>query len=360
MTAREPMVSRRGVLAGLTATAALAAAGGWRGANRREPLIVSAVQPHAGGYAVVAVGLDGRLRWQQPLPARGHDVVGSPDRRHLAVFQRRPGRAVWLLDPATGAHRQTLDLPAHHQFNGHGVFTADGRQLLTTETAFDPDSGQPGGVIGRYDTHTGQRLGQWATGALDPHQCAWCGDDLVVAHGGYVEAPDGDTPKRLDPARPPELTWLHARSGQPRRRDRLADPALSIRHLDVAGRSVLVGFQHDAPEQAPDAPLMGQAGPGQSLTALDAPPDGWRRFNGYIGSVAVTDHHIVATSPRGATLGLWHGDGRFAQAIGAADVCGAATANGQWIASTGAGALAMGSGVLARLDMAFDNHLAVI
>ena len=331
----------------------------WQQSRLQAPRWVSAVRKPTGQYAVVALAADGRLIWEFGLPHRGHSVVPSPDGQLLAAFPRRPGQTIWLLDSTDGRLLRTLQAGPGRQMNGHGVFSADGRSLLVTETVFGETTH---GEIAVYDVRSGALTRRFASGGLDPHQCLWCGGLLAVAHGGYIEFPNRSKPKQLDPLRPPNLAWLDASSGQLRRADVLADPGLSIRHLAADGEAVFAGFQHDDGPAA-RASLLGYATPAQPLQPMTADATTWAAFNGYVGSVALdaTGLQVIATSPKGGVLGIW--DRRnlaFAGLRRLADVCGVAADEQGWVASSGFGVVMNAAAEVVRTDYAFDNHLAVI
>lgn len=352
-------ITRRGLLGGGAALAATVGGLLWLPQASARSCLISCVRRPDGRHAAVAVNLQGHTLWAFELPGRGHDVELSPDQQRVAVFPRRPGQQVWILDTADGRLLQTLHAPSRHQFNGHGVFSPDGQWLYVVETGY----GQAvQGQVAVYDSRSGQRLQAWDSAGLDPHQCGWCDGVLVVANGGYIEPEQGDAPKVLDPSRPPNLAWLDPSNGKLLRRDLLADPELSIRHLDVAQGQVFVGFQHHQGATA-QAPLMGMASLQQPLRPLAEPAMGWKVFQGYIGSVAVAAEPglVVATSPRGNAVGLWDvRDGAAQSLVPAADVCGAGSHQGQWISTTGHGQLLIDGQAVAHCDYAFDNHLALL
>lgn len=358
--AAKRLVHRRTVLSGL-ASAGLLAAVGWVGVSPRSkrPALVSAVRKSSGDYAVVALAGTGQMIWEFALPRRGHSVAPSPDGQYVAVFPRRPGQTIWLLETSNGRLVRTVDAHAGRQMNGHGVYSADGRTLYVTETVFGP---MTTGEVTAYDVATGAIVNRFESGGLDPHQCVWCGDQLVIAHGGYIEYQDAARDKVLDSQRPPNLAWVDASTGRLQRADRLADPGLSIRHLAADEQGVFAGFQHDDGATA-NAPLMGYASSDQPLEPLEAPESTWSSFSGYVGSVAIDSvtEQVVATSPRGGVLGLWSRDTCAFRAIHRiADVCGAGVGEDGWIATTGFGVVTQAGETAYRTDYAFDNHLAAL
>ena len=353
-------LSRRRVLQGLAA-AGFVATGGLvtLRASAQAPRVVSAVRRSDGGYAVVALDTTGALVWEFPLPHRGHSVTPSPNGQVIAAFPRRPGQTVWLLSARTGELIRSVDAGPNRQMNGHGVFSDDGRRLYVTETVFGAVTS---GEVTVYDLDTGSAVRRFASGGLDPHQCVWCGDHLVVAHGGYIEFQDKAQPKVLDPTRPPNLAWLNAGTGAVMRRDQLDDPKLSIRHLAADRNGVFAGFQHDD-GPASSAPLLGYATPASPLAAVPAGEVLWSRFKGYVGSVAIAADHdeVVATSPKGGVLGVGgRQDVQLRELREISDVCGAGATDDGWIATTGFGVIAGEATAVQRADYAFDNHLAVI
>lgn len=84
----------------------------------------------------------------------------------------------------------------------------------------------------------------------------------------------------------------------------------------------------------------------------------------YVGSVAAdaSGSRIAMTSPRGGTMVLWDAErGSILEQRNMADVCGIAPAGTDFLASTGAGQVALGtSGAEYSTEEAWDNHIATI
>lgn len=322
----------------------------------------------------VLCGLDGTLKplFEQPLPARAHDIARHPKRSEAVVFARRPGRFALVFDPATGSLLARFEPKPDRHFYGHGVFTPDGRLLLATENDFE----NARGVIGIYDRQSGyQRIGEFSSGGVGPHDLGWVGNGrtLIVANGGIETHPEMARRKLNLNTMAPNLSVFDRPGEAPARTLRLSDDhyKLSIRHLAISsdGR-VIVAMQNQDPGRPTD-PLLAVGATDGALKPLEATPRAWGRMRGYCGDVSLdaSERFVAASSPRGGVVQLWSLETlQLISVIEEPDVCGLArTAHpGQVLASSGnatlqvIGAEPVGSANLTdqKQKRAWDNHIA--
>ena len=94
--------------------------------------------------------------------------------------------------------------PDRHFF-GHGVFSADGKLLYTTENDYDGARG----VIGVRDATDGyQQIGEFPAHGMEPHDIQLLADGrtMVIANGGIRTHPD--SARRAEPSRHAALARL--------------------------------------------------------------------------------------------------------------------------------------------------------
>ena len=356
------MIPRRFFLAALLAAGA-APRLGWAAAG--DPSFLAAALEPDGGFALYGLDAHGASTFRAPLPARGHAGAAHPVRAEAVAFARRPGPFALVLDCARGEVLRRLTPPEGRQFNGHGVFSADGAALFTSEQRSDDSEG----VVGVWDVEAGYaRRDEFPSGGIGPHDLRLTPDGatLVVANGGIATDPT-DRRKLNIPTMRPNLTYL-ALSGSIR--DRLELEAdlrkNSIRHLAVRADG-LVGFAmqwEGEPGAAP--PLLGLHRQGAAPVLAEAPLADERAMRGYAGSVAFSGDggEIAITSPRGGRAHRFSADGAFLGAVSRADVCGLAPLDGGYLASDGLGGLirigADGPTPLGRMNCAWDNHIVAL
>lgn len=356
------MIHRRGFLASLLAAGA-APRLGWAAVG--NPSYLAAAREPDGRFALYGLDANGVSTFRVPLPARGHAGAGHPSLAEAVAFARRPGRFALVLDCARGEVLHRLTPPDGRQFNGHGVFSADGAALFTSEQRSDTSEG----IIGVWDPARGYtRYDEFPSGGIGPHDLRLMpgGETLVVANGGIATDPADRRKLNLATMRP-NLTYL-ALSGSVRARIEL-DIGLrrnSIRHLAVR-RDGLVGFAmqwEGAQGAAP--PLLGLHRMGDSPVLAQAPLADERAMQGYAGSIAFSGdgNEIAITSPRGGRLHRFSVAGAFLGATSRADVCGLAPMGHGYLASDGLGGLisvgATGATPLARDNCAWDNHIVAL
>lgn len=350
------MATRRAFLAGLAAAGLPRLA--WADAGNPSYLAAGKV-----GEDYVLHGLSdaGASLFHLPLPARGHAAAAHPTRAEAVAFARRPGTYALVLDCALGLVRHRLSPPEGRQFNGHGVFTADGRLLMTSEVVAEGSAGR----IGLWETQRYTRIGEWASGGIGPHDLRLMADGRIVVANGGIETDPSDRTKLNLPTMRPNLTLL-SQSGVIL--DQLELPDLrqnSMRHLALAGDRVAFAMQWEG-DLAEAVPLLGVWTPGKPPTLADLPLEAADAMQGYAGSIAISrDGRVIAlTSSKGGAVVVYDGEGAHLATHHRADLSGAAPRQTDVMLSDGQGALwacdATGLTSLAHADVAWDNHLVAL
>ncbi|WP_107852681.1 DUF1513 domain-containing protein [Oceanimonas marisflavi] len=356
-------MQRRQFLKGLSAAGVLCSLGlaGCALPARRRGYLVGGGRRDGGRYVVQALNLDGSLRYELPLPARGHGMAAHPTRPLAVCHARRPGSYLALFNHEQGRLLQVREVDPERHYYGHGVFSADGRRLYTTEGVRATSEG----IIGVYALE-GERLtkvNEFTGFGLGPHEIRRLPDgNLVVGVGGVHT--QGREPLNLNTMQP-SLTYLDARNGRILEQRGLADRHLSIRHLAVtADGEVFTGQQYRGnPDDYP--PLIVRHRRGRKLIPLGGEPLDWARFNHYIASIAVTDDYIAATSPPGNCYGLWHRhSGELIRIAPLPDASGASADQDQIWLGSGQGGIsqlnANGEETRFYSPWQWDNHWSLI
>ncbi|WP_413885052.1 DUF1513 domain-containing protein [Tateyamaria sp.] len=327
-----------------------------------SPSYLSAAARPDGAFVLCGINADLSIAFEQPLPARGHAAAAHPTRPEAVAFARRPGTFAMVIDCITGVQKAQLSAPSGRHFYGHGVYSADGNLLFTTEN--DYEAGQ--GRIGVWDVGRGYvRTNDWASGGIGPHDIQRLPgtDILVVANGGIDTHPASGRTKLNIPTMRANLAYVDNGS--------VLETALlpedmqksSIRHLAIGpDNTVIFGMQWEGQGQ-PDA-LVGTHRRGRGTAFLSAPSAAIRDMNGYIGSVAVSidGRAIAATSPRGGVLQMYDATTAALQsAIHFEDVCGVAQQGTGFSVTSGTGVLRTVSAGQQKGErttlLAWDNHL---
>jgi len=316
----------------------------WARANSQAPVrFYSARADHRGRYYLTALDASGRLLLDVPLPGRGHGLAVHPLRKEVAVFARRPGRFLMVIDIDSGRVVHQVESAVDRHFFGHGVFSRDGRWLYTTEN----DLGNDRGVIGVRDTEDGYRLvAELPSHGIGPHELKLTrnGRMLVVANGGILTRPEtGRTKLNLD-SMSPSLAYIDPESGN--LRDELKLPKHlhknSIRHLAINDDdTICIGMQFQGSSQE-RPPLVGLQRPGEAIRLLAAPAQVLDRMHNYCGSVTVdsTGQVFAISSPRGNLVTFWSAkEGAYLGHTDVTDGCGIAATGqaGEYFISSGKG-----------------------
>lgn len=355
------MPNRRAFLAGLLAAQSYALPS-W--ADVGSPNFISAAKRLDGTYALFGLSERGIPLFEIPLPGRGHAAAAHPNQPHVVAFARRPGTFALAIDCMTGKEMTRLTAPKGRHFYGHGVFSADGARLYTTENDYENAEG----VIGVWDVQNGfRRIGEFSSGGVGPHEMRLMpnGGSLVVANGGLETHPASGRTKLNIPTMQPSLSYLsldgalleQVEAPQDMRRS-------SMRHLAVrADGLVAIGCQWQGPKGAAQliyTHMRGEKLRGRLPLTMSAD------LHGYIGSIAFSDDGttIAATSPRGNQVLLLDVESSDIQSIAQSDVSGVAPAPFGLALTSGEGHLMRARAgqvsTLHRAAVQWDNHLVAI
>lgn len=352
------MTTRRHFLAGAAALAALPRLG-W--AEAGSPIYLAAAKGTDGRYAVHGLDARGTSLFALPLPGRGHAAAAHPTRPLAVAFARRPGHFALVLDAVTGAETARLTPPEGRQFNGHGVFDAEGSRLMTSEVVAETSEGR----IGLWDTADWRRIGEWPTGGIGPHDLKRLADGtLVIANGGIQTDPEDRSKLNLDTMQP-NLTYLAADGtmlDQMRLTPDLAQN--SIRHLALLPDGTVAFAMQWEGDPAEPVPLLGLHRRGSDAVLAIVPETESFTMQGYAGSIAQASGRIAITSPRGGAVMVFDTDGGWLATHRRADVCGVAADGADFIITDGAGGIGrIGPDGLRMLRGGadhWDNHLIAI
>lgn len=241
------------------------------------------------------------------VPTRAHGMTPMADGSVLFA-SRRPGD--WLLRLRPDQSAQWHWIEDDRAFNGHVIASHDQRHIYTTET----DLADSQGLIGVRDAHTLEKIDEWRTGGMDPHQLLLDADgSLVVANGGIPTQPE--TGRR-------KLRLAHMDSSIARLRPdeqgriagqwKLTDPRLSLRHLAWGGPvawnpqrrwlGIALQAEHTDLEQRRQAPVLALFD-GQHLQAPSLPEGAI--WEGYGGDISSDGSRFAVSCPRADTLSWW-------------------------------------------------------
>ncbi|RYX88790.1 MAG: DUF1513 domain-containing protein [Comamonadaceae bacterium] len=287
-------------------------------ADARGPQFAAAWESAAGyQVGILAAGASALdVRSALDVPTRAHGVLVERSGTVLAVA-RRPGD--WLLrwKPEAGRGAKALQwswADPDRVFNGHVIASADGKLLYTTET--DLETGQ--GLIGVRNAATLEKIAQWPTGGMDPHELLLDADgSLVVANGGIPAMPETGRIKihldRMDAS----LVRMDTKKGALLGQWRLADKRLSMRHMawgpvdTTTGRRLLglaLQGEHDDPALKANAPVFARFD-GRELH-VHAAPEG-QALSGYGGDVTWAAGGFAVSCPRSNGVARWRADGQW-------------------------------------------------
>ncbi|MCT4557832.1 MAG: DUF1513 domain-containing protein [Pelagimonas sp.] len=333
-------------------------------ADLGNPDYVSAARAPDGRHLLCGLSDLGEITFQVNLPARGHAAAPHPRLPHVVAFARRPGLFAYVVDCRDGRVIAKLDSPEGRHFYGHGVFSADGTRLYTTENDYENGIG----VVGVWDAQNRyRRIDEFPSGGVGPHDIKRHKNGLVVANGGIETHPDTGRSKLNIPLMRPNLCHMHVDGTQINvvtleqglRRN-------SIRHLACASDTVAFAMQWEGdPSQTP--PLLGLLQGGKDVRLLQPKDDITRRMRNYAGSIALSrdDQQVAITSPRGGLCQVFDiAQGTLEHQHALTDVCGVAPRAQGFLLTSGEGTvvgLRKSFETFNRsYDLRWDNHLVLV
>ncbi|MDX2156190.1 MAG: DUF1513 domain-containing protein [Hyphomicrobiaceae bacterium] len=376
------MIDRRNFLGASSGLAASLLLPGHALAIGTEPsmLYASACKDAQGRFAALLFDADtGREVAGVVLPARGHDIAprpGSEGRlgRELVAFARRPGNFAVVFGDTSGASPLWFTSRPDRYFYGHGVFSADGRLLFTSENDFEAGVGR----IGVRDASGGyKQIGELPAGGIGSHDLALLSDrrTLVVANGGIKTHPATPRLELNLSSMEPSLTYIDSETGDVMEKHTVPPELhqLSIRHLAVGkGDTVIFGCQYRGPGWQTQQ-IVGRHRRGRPIELLTLPDKVGLAMRNYVASLTAdpAGDTVVVAAPRGGlAVVLEVATGRLLGSYTMDSVFGVAPrAGGGFVLTSGNGQLATARPIAAgtpieprlqALAKAWDNHLVAV
>ena len=344
-----------------------------QGAFSQAHLYYSARADFDGRYYVTAFDQEGKQHFKTLLPERGHAIIVNPKLKHLAAVARRPGTYLTVVDARSGEELYEVESQFNQHFYGHGVYTADGRWLLTSENNIETGQGI---IVIRDALQAYKAVRHFPSYGIEPHEIRLLSDGktLVVANGGILTRPETGRRKLNIETMSPSLAYIDINSGQLLEQHVL--PAHlhknSIRHLDVCvDDQVCFAMQYQgAANTLP--PLIGLHRRGENIQLLNAPPAVQQQMRNYCGSAVVerSGRWFAVSAPKGDIVTIWSTDGQYITHVDITDGCGLAPGEhaGEFILSSGAGGVFNYSLTtkqlkplteVAKLQTRWDNHISI-
>ena len=241
------------------------------------------------------------------LPDRAHQLAPSPVTRECVAIGRRPSRTCVVFGPDRKPHWFHARKDRH--FQGHGVFSPEGRLFYTTENDYEGERG----VIGVRDATNGyKQIGELSSHGIGAHEMAITdnGKTLVIANGGILTHPDAGRQKLNLEMMEPLLVYVDAKTGALIEEQSLSYELhqLSIRHFSIApDGTVVLGMQQNG-RKSDHPPLIGFHIRGKDIELVSAPGKMQRAMRSYVGSVAIdrSGKFACATCPRGNIVTFWN------------------------------------------------------
>lgn len=309
------------------------------GSPGTRQLLISATSD-ADTHWLLVTDEEGHTRLRYPLPSRAHHVELHPQHPWVAVAARRPGDYIEVVDYRDGRQIKRIGVDEGYLFNGHQVFSADGRWLVSTEERARDSAGQ---VVIRDVEQNFAIVGRYPTRGIGPHELLLHQGELIVANGG-IRTHDREK-LNLD-SMEPSLAYIDFSSG--RLNEQVFMPKehfqLSIRHMDLTSTGALALAMQYQGDISDSKPLVALHRRGQPLQLMSAPDAINRQMKQYCGSIRLDSSGQIAavSSPKGHIITFWDVEqARFLTAMRCRDGCGLSATDrpGEFLASSGLGHL---------------------
>ena len=270
--------------------------------------LFSAATDNQNKHWLLITSTTGELINKLPLPSRAHQIIKHPFLPLLCVVARRPGRYLLVVHSKTGALIKNVSPSRGHHFYGHGLFSRDGKYLVTSENHMDSGEGR---ITVRNTFSDFEIANQFSSQGIGPHELKLLtdGQTLVVANGGIKTHPAKGREKLNINSMRPTLTYLNLQTGQLLEQASLPPDLhqLSIRHIDVNSQDqVIIAMQYQG-DKTDQFALVASHQRGASIRLMVAPSSTLSRMNQYCGSVCFdsSGKYALVTSPKGDLITLW-------------------------------------------------------
>ncbi|WP_022962610.1 DUF1513 domain-containing protein [Halopseudomonas pelagia] len=356
-------------LAGLVLTSPLVGCAVLPAGNQPQRFL-SAVDTVDGRHFIMLADNQGRILASVPVAERCHGGCIRPGSTQVAVFARRPGRALYILDSQDGTLQHQLSSGEQHHFYGHGVFSQDGQYLYATANHFSDGQGH----IRVYDAQQQYRwIADFSVGGMDPHELRLHpdGTTLVIAMGGILTHPDYDRIKlNLDSMRP-ALVLMNSQTGALEQKHEPSHHQLSCHHLAISSDGIVIaGYQFEGPAWE-HPPLIARLDTTSGrFSEIELPLDRQAAMRNYVASVAISPGGSLAaiTAPRGNRVVIVdYVQGRYVQDIELPDAAGVLAADqGGFLVTSGVGGIyhiderTLAVTHLSAEKLRWDNHLTAL
>ena len=323
-------------------------------------------------YLLIIVNNKGQVLRKIKLPSRGHGLQKSVQGQ-IIVCGRRPGTWMLLLqhkDAAPHWIRAAVNRP----LSGHCCFSADGDYFYSSENALEVSQG----AIGVWNSHSGERLSEWSSQGIGPHEIQLSSDGmhLWVANGGILTHPNRGREKLNLDTMESNISYFRLSDGGLIDQYTISEPQLSLRHICVnKNNQVAIACQYQGPNYDRKHLLLFIND--RQIDYLPCDPKVILELDNYLGSVTfdISGRWVAASSPRGSRVVIWTlakgMNANQSHTLAISDACGLSAYYevGGFIISTGTGRLyhyaaptkvlsVMGSANSATEHLLWDNHLA--
>lgn len=322
-------------------------------------------------YWLIIFDAQAQVLRQIKLPSRAHGLQQSTQGQ-LVVCSRRPGLWLVILQHPL-AKTQWLTVPLNRPLSGHCCFSLNGERLYTAENNIELGKG----AIGIWNGHSGQRLAEWSSQGIGPHEIQLNpnGSHLWVANGGILTHPKSGREKLNLATMAANISYLCLSDGALIKQYSISESQLSLRHLAVnSSNQVAVACQYQGPVHVRKNLLL-LISDGY-INYLNCDPKVTLDLNNYLGSVAfdISGQWLSASSPRGHRVVIWHmsqgAEPKHYHTLAITDACGlsASQQEGGFVIRSGMGSVYHFSATTKTLThypdlispVAWDNHLIAL
>lgn len=300
----------------LGASSAVAFASGWQLSQKNLAhtsgrLLVSGYRDHKtqSRFGVIVTDTLGNIISDITVPDRVHMADLFPYNSPAAVLvnSRKPNAPLRKYTLAGELLAELLP-PENMHYEGHSVFSADGRFIYSTASNYQEQSGYVLEI--QADNLTINRV--IATDGIGPHELIIVDNQLYIANSGVLTHPSsGRDPLNISTMQS-ELVQIDIPSGAIKQRWASPIQALSIRHLTpMPDGSVLVGCQYQKQDDRPATVALARNGESE-LQLLQ--PDNEHYYwdmKGYTASLkafpasSAYAGSALVSNPRGHLLSHW-------------------------------------------------------
>jgi len=254
-------------------------------------------------HGVLIFDSDGNVLSDFDVPHEVHLACFTPDQTSVLVCSRKPG-AELLKYSFHGQLQASLSPLENQHFEGHGIFSKDGRSLYVTASDYEKKEGRLL-ILNTEDLSLQYDL---SSGGIGPHELVWQSDNIIaIANTGVLTHPDSGREILNKDNIQSNISLFDINSKTINQQWPIPMSGLSARHMDtMTDGSLVIGCQYKKEDKRPACIAFLSLKHGLQFADTNNDKLHWdmKGYSASIKAIPSTTQALI-TNPRGHLLSHW-------------------------------------------------------